>query len=75
MTSSPPVSSSSWGNVERSTVNSPAAKYGLIHVLVIQIEDPSVVLHHTKAHLKPAKEGAPFPTHQVRTEYNKADHY
>ena len=24
----------------------------------------SVVLHHTKAHLKPAGEGAPFPTHQ-----------
>ena len=24
----------------------------------------SVVLHHTKAHLKPPKEGAPFPTHQ-----------
>ena len=22
------------------------------------------MLHHTKAHLKPAKEGAPFPTHQ-----------
>ena len=24
----------------------------------------SVVLHHTKAHLKPPKDGAPFPTHQ-----------
>jgi len=24
----------------------------------------SVVLHHTKAHLKPPKHGAPFPTHQ-----------
>ena len=23
-----------------------------------------MVLHHTKAHLKPAREGAPFPTHQ-----------
>ena len=44
-------------------------------VLNIQIKDPSVVLHHTKAHLKPSKEGAPFPTHQVGTEYNKDDHY
>ena len=48
-----------------------------LHILVfiIQIKDPSVVLHHTKAHLKPSKEGAPFPTHQVGTVYNKADHY
>ena len=29
-----------------------------------QSESTSVVLHHTKAHLKPAREGAPFPTHQ-----------
>ena len=28
------------------------------------LEEPSVVLHHTKAHLKPAREGAAFPTHQ-----------
>ena len=28
------------------------------------VKDKSVILHHTKAHLKPAKEGAPFPTHQ-----------
>ena len=30
----------------------------------LELEQASVVLHHTKAHLKPAKEGAPFPTHQ-----------
>ena len=30
----------------------------------LELEKASVVLHHTKAHLKPAKEGAPFPTHQ-----------
>ena len=29
-----------------------------------EIIEKSVVLHHTKAHLKPAKDGAPFPTHQ-----------
>jgi len=36
---------------------------GLAEVLG-QIVGTSVVLHHTKAHLKPPKEGAPFPTHQ-----------
>ena len=28
------------------------------------ILEKSIVLHHTKAHLKPANEGAPSPTHQ-----------
>lgn len=29
------------------------------------IGSPNVLLHHTKAHLKPPKVGAQFPTHQV----------
>ena len=40
-----------------------------IMTIMIQIRDPSVVLHHTKAHLKPSREGAPFPTHQVSIQY------
>ncbi len=29
------------------------------------IGSPNVLLHHTKAHIKPPGIGAPFPTHQV----------
>ncbi len=25
----------------------------------------NILLHHTKAHIKPPEKGAPFPTHQV----------
>ncbi|CAL8125180.1 unnamed protein product [Orchesella dallaii] len=28
------------------------------------IESPNILLHHTKAHIKPPEKGAPFPTHQ-----------
>lgn len=30
------------------------------------IGSPNVLLHHTKAHIKPPGVGAPFPTHQVK---------
>ena len=36
----------------------------VIRIKIIKSESTSVVLHHTKAHLKPAMEGAAFPTHQ-----------
>jgi len=29
------------------------------------IGSPNILLHHTKAHLKPPGIGSPFPTHQV----------
>ena len=28
------------------------------------METPNILLHHTKAHLKPPGKGAPFPMHQ-----------
>ena len=27
---------------------------------------PNIILHHTKAHVKPPGKGSPFPLHQVR---------
>lgn len=29
------------------------------------METPNILLHHTKAHLKPPGSGSPFPMHQV----------
>jgi hypothetical protein len=29
------------------------------------IGSPNILLHHTKAHVKPPQVGSPFPTHQV----------
>lgn len=29
----------------------------------------NILLHHTKAHVKPPEKGAPFPTHQVKIKY------
>lgn len=34
------------------------------------IGSPNVLLHHTKAHIKPPGIGAPFPTHQVTQKQN-----
>ena len=36
----------------------------LLDALEDVMESPDIVLHHTKAHLKPSGEGAPFPMHQ-----------
>lgn len=30
----------------------------------------NILLHHTKAHVKPPEKGAPFPTHQVKIKYD-----
>ena len=37
----------------------------LLNVCEDIVESPNILLHHTKAHLKPPGVGSPFPMHQV----------
>lgn len=39
----------------------------LLDIVAETVGSPNVCLHHTKAHIKPEKIGATFPTHQVHT--------
>ena len=38
------------------------------------MESENIVLHHTKAHLKPPEQGAPFPMHQDYHYFPYKDH-
>ena len=38
------------------------------------MESGNIVLHHTKAHLKPPEQGAPFPMHQDYHYFPYKDH-
>lgn len=44
---------------------------GLVDAVSELIGSPNVLLHHTKAHIKPPGVGAPFPTHQVKIRESK----
>ena len=46
----------------------------LLDALEDVMESPDIVLHHTKAHLKPSGEGAPFPMHQDYHYFPYKDH-
>lgn len=41
-------------------------KESLVDAVSELIGSSNVLLHHTKAHIKPPGIGAPFPTHQVK---------